>query len=195
MTPSEETTLAIYENEGALEVADPTPMYVLPFVADIFKDFPQEGTLLDIGCGDGRFVPLLPDLGIPPERYLGMDLAEAQVRFAQKRFPNHSFEAGSFYEVGECYPGRFSGLWCTSVLMHIPRSRLSEALSSLRASMQRDAVGLISTYCGNEDVLLDNGMLVTLYGVEELVAAFHEAGFYFEPYPARDMVLAGIVAL
>ena len=43
-------------------------------------------SVLDIGCGDGRFVPILTEWGITD--YTGIDISENLIRIAQTRFPH-----------------------------------------------------------------------------------------------------------
>lgn len=47
--------------------------------------------VLDIGCGNGRFIKSLDEAGVDYE-YHGIDFSENLIKQAQQQFPQHSFE-------------------------------------------------------------------------------------------------------
>jgi SAM-dependent methyltransferase len=183
-----------YEEQAKREVPDPTPLWADGFSRSIFRQR-RTGRVVDIGCGDGRFTTILADLGIRRDEYLGIDLSAEQIAFAQKLHPGHHFEVGSIYEVGSRYPRHFSGFWCAAILMLLPRERLQEALSSLRACLTVGAVGLVSTPAGSGEALSVNGFELTLYEADELQAAFTAAQFDADVGGVGHMLLASVTAI
>lgn len=49
------------------------------------------GTILDIGCGYGRFYK-------PERKYTGVDFSKEMIKKAKKRFPDGDFRVGSWYD-------------------------------------------------------------------------------------------------
>lgn len=47
-----------------------------------------EGRVLDLGCGTGLLLELLP---IPPDRYVGIDISAGMLHVARRKFPDHTF--------------------------------------------------------------------------------------------------------
>jgi SAM-dependent methyltransferase len=66
------------------------PVWVDGFSQSIFLDMPQNGEVIDVGCGIGRSISMLPDLGITC--YFGIDPAESQVAYCKKTYPQFNFE-------------------------------------------------------------------------------------------------------
>ncbi|MES2931186.1 MAG: class I SAM-dependent methyltransferase [Patescibacteria group bacterium] len=196
LTKSEKKTLRIYEKYANGGEVDSTGLWADAFSMGVFRGFPAGGRLIDIGCGSGRAVPLLRDLMIEDEGYLGIDPSPAQVRLAKELHPLHKFEVGNIYDVGKKYPAHFDGFWCSCVLMHIPRHKLPKALRSLRTCLKEGAVGLISTPRGVGNVLNTDEMLLTLLEFDELTQFFTDAGFSSRLHsPYGDMILGEIQAV
>lgn len=196
LTTRELETLAVYEKRGRQRQIDTVPIWADSFTMDIFSYLSGEGRVIDIGCGHGRFISLLDDLGIPHEGYLGVDPSPEQIGLGRELWPDHAFEVGDIYTVGERHPERFDGFWCATVLMHLPRERLDEGLVSLRGSLKKGAVGLVSTPFGEGGCVNRHGMELTLYGIEEIEEAFKKAGFLAGFHtPDFHMLLGSIIAV
>lgn len=191
----EQKNIEIYEESGRRKEIDDVEFLPYPLVVNTFARVRGKGEIIDVGCGHGRLVPILGDLGILRENYLGVDPALAQVELGRELHPNVKFEVGDFYSIGETYPARFDGFFSNFVLMHIPKNRLNEALSSLRACVKFNAVGILTTLFG-EDILYDkDGMEFVRYTGEELQEALSSAGFRSTHHrPVPEVLMLSIVA-
>lgn len=184
------------------DLAD-APVWVDSFTGRIFRNLGDDDEVVDIGCRIGRFIPLLPELGI--RRYFGIDPSEESINFCRREFsiihgPNMQFEVGEARTLGTLYPDRFSGFILAAVLMHIPRDDLQEVLKSIRRSLKEGAPGFISTpgRWGDEfDFVNRHGMELTLYTMKELNEALIAAGFgIFGLFTPDDhMILAHVIAI
>ena len=59
----------------------------------------EEMNVLDIGCGNGRFLEAVPkDLDID---YTGTDLSEQMIKCAKDRYPNHNFKQENLLDLDE----------------------------------------------------------------------------------------------
>lgn len=195
MKEEESRIHALYEDMGRKgEIDYDCVVWADTVIRHAFTSF-TGGELIDVGCGYGRFVPVLPDIGVEAEDYLGIDFSEEQVKLARRLYPRLRFEVASIYEVGNRYSSRFSGFLCTAMFMHIPRARMKDALSSLRHCLKDGAVGLLSTPEGIEGCLefrTPEGLLNTNYTEDELWSGLHDAGFDAEIFSAGGMLLACI---
>jgi len=77
----------VYEARGRLEYAEPvTPDPTLDRKFEVLNDelrrLPRANSLLDAGCGDGRYLAALPNLGPLPKRVVGVDIAESILQTA-----------------------------------------------------------------------------------------------------------------
>lgn len=75
-------------------------------------------TMLDVGCGTGRFSGVAADAGA---RVVGLDLSEAVDAAFENvgRLPNVSIVQGSIFEL-PFRPGTFDAVFCLGVLQHTP---------------------------------------------------------------------------
>jgi 2-polyprenyl-3-methyl-5-hydroxy-6-metoxy-1,4-benzoquinol methylase len=183
--------LAAYESLGRTGVVNDHPIWVDNQLRAIYANQPSDGVIVDVGCGDGRFCTILPELGIEAKRYLGIDACHSQVALAKKLRPGHRFEVCSVYDLGKRHPDRFHGFACTAMLMLLPRERLPEALVSLRKSLQMDAAGLVSTPEGKGDLRRSQGVVISLYKARELEKVFRSAGFEAAFSNVDGVMLAG----
>jgi SAM-dependent methyltransferase len=81
-------------------------------------------TVLDVGCGDGRFSDLI---GTRIERCVGVDLSERAIRFAQAFHPELEFHVMDAAELDEV----FDVVTAVQVLEHIPDEDVSRFIQTL----------------------------------------------------------------
>lgn len=192
-TEQERRMLELYERQARAGFQE-CPAVIDDFLRFTFEDFPPIGNIIDVGCGDGRYTKALSDLHISARFYLGIDPSPAQVELAQRLRPGFRFEVGSIYDLGTRYPKRFKGFICASVLMVLPRARLPEALSSLRASLRSGALGYIATMHGEGEEVGPTGLTLTRYGRKELEQYLFDAGFHTVLSVVRNLMLVGRVS-
>lgn len=172
----EQETVRVYDDRIRAGRIDSTPVWADRFSMSVFWNLPDGGEVVDVGCGTGRFVPILTDLNIPS--YLGIDPSEGNVEYCRRAYPAHNFALGSVQTLGERYPGRFSGFIMATSLMHIPRRGLRHALRSLRQSLIPGAQGMISLPLGEPLTWRhQDGVTLTLYTEAEMRRQLPVHGF------------------
>jgi SAM-dependent methyltransferase len=194
LTEEELRTIRSYEEEAKRKEIDDSPLEIDSFETRTFARMRPNGRVVDIGCGHGRVVPLLAELGIARDRYTGVDPSPAQVALGKEIFPDINFVVGDIYSLGDSHPALFDGFWCCCMLMHIPRNRLSEALLSLRRSLKQNAVGIIVTYCGEGELYSEgDDSLFVLYQKKELEEILGQSGFRSSFYNPEPRCLVGSI--
>jgi len=169
-------------------------LWVDDFTRGIYSRLPTPNRVVDVGCGSGRFIPLLEDLGI--EGYLGVEPAVEQIKVTRQTHPSYEFVEGSIYSLGATYPQAFDGFILVTVLMHIQRSRLGVALTSLRACLKVGAVGFVSTPGGGGKRMGEFGLPLTCYTEHELDVALIQHGFEItDSCIVNSMVQRGVCAV
>jgi ubiquinone/menaquinone biosynthesis C-methylase UbiE len=93
-----------------------------------FKKLLPMGKILEIGAGTGRDAAVLADAGY---EYVGSDVSEGLLKIAKERLPNLKFVTQSVYDLR--FSEKFDGFWASAVLLHIPRSRINEALQKIKS--------------------------------------------------------------
>lgn len=95
---------------------------------------PDEGRILDIGCGFGLFAAYFGQTQ-PERRIVGVDPNERRVQMARRvadavGLPNHTFVAGDARDVS--LGGSFAGAYVLDVMHHIPEADQRPLLERLR---------------------------------------------------------------
>jgi SAM-dependent methyltransferase len=177
LSAQEQGAVAFYNKKIRNGDTNETPVWVDGFSVSIFNDMPPNGEIIDVGCGIGRSISMLPDLGVT--RYFGVDPAESQVAYCKKTYPQFDFEVNEIRSVGESYPNRFNGFLLLAVLQHIPRTDIDQALHSLRCSLKNHAQGFMSFPYSDDDVreYAVEDIMCTLYTIEEVVESLERNGF------------------
>ncbi|HEU5005043.1 MAG TPA: class I SAM-dependent methyltransferase [Candidatus Saccharimonadales bacterium] len=148
LTPQEEITKQSYDSVAA-DWADTHK--TVKFWQDNFDEFFRllpSGRLLEIGCGSGRDARELIGQGYD---YVGTDISGPQLEQARKNNPGADFKQVSLYDLDFDKP--FDGFWAAAVLIHVPKSRIDEALSSITKNMKAKAIGFIAMKEGEGEEL------------------------------------------
>ena len=145
----DKTTLDYY-SKNASEVAKryeeaPSAMAKLFDVA-----FPIGGKVLDVGCGSGRDLSILTQLGY--EAY-GIEPTEKFVQIAQQTHPElvGRVKVGHLPTLGKPFGGNFDGILCCAVLMHMDELALEESIESFKLALKPHARILISVPSSRPD--------------------------------------------
>lgn len=68
-------------------------------VDDVKEFFGEPKTLLDLGCGNGRWIPVFKDWGFDLKGYTGEDVSEKLIEISKKNFPDLNFYVSSAEEL------------------------------------------------------------------------------------------------
>lgn len=110
-----------------------------------FKKYLPKGRVIEIGAGGGRDARELMKAGY---EYLGTDISKGLLKAAQENNPKAKFVLKSVYDLD--FPeNSFDGFWACAVLLHIPKSRIKEALTQLHKVTKPSGVGFISVKKGH----------------------------------------------
>lgn len=145
---------------------------------DAFYELLPEGRVLEVGCGAGRDAQELIKHGY---EYVGTDIAPNLLALARKNNTGAEFHEASLYSLDFKEP--FDGFWCAAVLIHIPKSRIDEALSAIRQNLKSRAIGFIAVKEGEGERLeskpdLNNAsFLFSYWGREEFRDVLARNGF------------------
>ncbi len=135
-------------------------------MAELAKEVWERARVLDIGCGNGRLLKVLP----PNIEYLGVDLSERLIKEAQSAFPEKRFLVGDFLSLSKKVLGKdYDFVFMIAVLHHLPTP-------SARLRFLRKA----------RDLLKQNGKLMltvwNLWKEEKHKSAIDEKGDIFVPF-------------
>lgn len=139
LLPEEKTTLQTYNKVAGIWVAKHNSENLWVVELKRFHEFIPKGVILEIGFGGGRSVGPLLACGY---QYVGADISEELVKIVRKKFPKQKFYKQSVYELS--FPKKFDGFWCAAVLLHVPKTRIDEALQRIKSVLKPGAIGFIS---------------------------------------------------
>lgn len=92
-----------------------------PEIISQAADIKDGERILDVGCGNGRFLEALAGKKI---EYLGLDSSEALLNAARRNYPERRFLTADVLRLDEISEGGFDQVFCLAVLPHIPSRQL-----------------------------------------------------------------------
>lgn len=152
LTPAELETLKTYDSYAKEWIKTHHTTNFWAEELNRFQKYLPQGKILEIGSGAGVDAKELIDRGY---RYVGTDISLGLINEAKKRNPNAKFIHQSVYELN--FPeSRFDGFWAVAILLHIPKSRIDEALQKIHFVTKPSGVGLISLKKGDGEKMIED---------------------------------------
>lgn len=103
------------------------------------KDYLSSGAIVDVGCGSGRDISYMSELGYD---CTGIDASERLLEVAKTKSSKVKFINKNLFELSELEL-TFDGFLCIATLLHIPKVKLGEALENIKSILKPEAKGLI----------------------------------------------------
>ncbi|GGX69220.1 methyltransferase [Tateyamaria omphalii] len=141
-------------------------------VLDFFiSRIPQNGLVLDLGCGVGAEAAIMVQHGL---RVDAVDASQGMVDCAQEV---HGIAArlATFDDLGSFQ--NLDGVWAHFSLLHAPRQKLPEYLKDIFNALNPNGVLYISMKCGSGEHRDGLGRFYNYYEVEELERHLQSTGF------------------
>jgi SAM-dependent methyltransferase len=110
---------------------------VVSSLSESFQDaFKARSKLLDIGSGSGRDLALLVSFG---HDCFGLDATPEFVELSQTLHPElkGKIVQGALPDFDPPFGGKFDGILCSAVLMHIPEDQLVPAAQSIKRCLKK----------------------------------------------------------
>lgn len=148
------------------------------FFQKIFRRMPENGKVLDLGCG----------YGLPFDRYIvdngynliGVDIAEKHVKGARERFPEAKFIQGDFFDQ-DFDENSFEAIVSFYAIFHIPREEHKELFEKMHGWLKENGVILVTMGPGEMDnhrgEIGGEEMVWSSYSQEKNVELIEESGF------------------
>ncbi len=106
---------------------------------ETLKSIKSEARILDIGCGPGQFLQLMPE-----EADLhGIDISEAMIREANKNVPNAQYQVGDFLKL-DFQKESFDLIYCIGAIIYFTKSEMKDVLLKIDSLLKPGATALIS---------------------------------------------------
>ena len=132
----DERTIAFYDRQAAATASRHRSLDTAPWRPRFSSAFRRGGRVLDVGCGCGRDLTLLLELGFDAhgtEPSAGMRAeAERADPVLAGRILHHALPLPDPAALG----GPFDGIVCSAVLMHVPPEEVPAAMASLRRALR-----------------------------------------------------------
>lgn len=162
LTPQEAKTLKIYDMTAEEWSVVHNTAGFWKKEMNMFKELLANGRILEIGSGGGRDAKELIALGY---EYVGTDISSALLAIAQRENLDSSFLLQSVYDLN--FSEVFDGFWTSAMLLHVPKSRIDEALQSIRNVVRDGGIGFISIKQGEGERVEEDKRFFAYYSKEE----------------------------
>lgn len=181
LTQAERETLATYNAYGAQWAREHSLEGYWEEELQLLRRYLPQGRILEIGCGVGRDAKALIDAGY---EYVGVEPSKTFLELARQHNPRARFHGANIYTLRRYRRKPFDGFWCAAVLLHIPKKRIDEALSSIRGVLRDRAVGFLAVKKGSgermETLPFGEGepkRFFTYYSFDEFQRVLSQNGF------------------
>ncbi len=129
-----ETTLHYYESNAKEFFDDTVSIDMTDLYGPFLELMPQKGTILDAGCGSGRDSKFFINQGY---KIVAFDYSPELVRLASEYIGQDilllSFENLSF-------KNEFDGVWACASMLHLPKQKMSAALTKLTRALKDNGI-------------------------------------------------------
>jgi SAM-dependent methyltransferase len=132
--PTDDPTLAYYEEQAQAFFAETVDVDMAPLYARFLAHVPSGGHILDAGCGSGRDALAFWRLGYDVTAF---EASPALALLASEHC-GLPVEFRRFQEID--WEDRFDGIWACASLLHVPMAELPEVLRRLGRALEPDGV-------------------------------------------------------
>lgn len=138
---------------------------------ELFKLFLiKEGTLAEVGCGNGRDAKWLNKNGFRVEAF---DSSKELIRIAANLFPNIHFGIANLPELNEITK-QYDNVICETVIMHLPTEQIERAIQSLQRILKSGGILYLSwRVTEGEDARHSDGRLYSAFSSEFVLKQFN----------------------
>ncbi|NCA72205.1 MAG: class I SAM-dependent methyltransferase [Sphingobacteriia bacterium] len=142
-TPTDDPTLAYYEDQAETFFAETVEVDMAPLYARFLAHVPPGGHILDAGCGSGRDALAFRSLGFAVTAFE----ASPKLALLASEHCGLPVEVLRFQEIE--WEGRFDGIWACASLLHVPMAELPEVLGRLGRALKPGGVLYVSFKYGS----------------------------------------------
>ena len=173
---SDKDTLAVYAKAAGdyadrfarIEDADVDQFSDLTAFFDLL---PDNGLVLDLGCGPGQWAAKIREAGYRVE---GMDASPEMAVLAKDRF-DLDVTVGTFEDLKT--EGQYDGIWANFSLLHAPKVEMPDHLNRINRALKPSGAFHIGSKIGEGEDRDHLGRFYSYYQAEELTALLEDAGF------------------
>lgn len=171
-----QVTREFYEDHAEEYARNTAGMYDQEWLEKFASLVRPKGRVLDVGSASGRDAAWFVSNGFEVE---GIDISSTLIEIARKAVPGASFSAMDLANL-QFPPDSFDGIWCSCVLLHIPREQAPSVITNLATTLRPSGVLYILVKEGRRE------------GLEQDARYDNATKFssYFEVDELRDMLLA-----
>lgn len=113
-------------------------------LVDITKQIPNDSSVLDVGCGNGRLLEIFGNKNID---YIGTDSSDELIKIAKKLHPEKKFEIIDALELSKLSQVDFDYVFSVAVLHHLPGQDLQiKALRQIKNKVSKDGKVVITNW-------------------------------------------------
>jgi len=122
-----------------------TRSFIWPEFEGLVKFFEKGDRVLDLGCGNGRFIDLFNQLDKKID-YHGIDNSARLIGLARQKYPKNQFKQTDGLSIP--YPdNHFDKILCIAVLHHVPSQQLrQEFLIEANRVLKKDGLLILTTW-------------------------------------------------
>lgn len=158
-------------------IADVTPLY-----DHFLKYVPENGSILDLGCGSGRDTKAFKDMGYKVDAIDGSEeLCALASQYSGIEVKCMDFESVDFTD-------RYDAIWACASLLHVESDKLPDLIERLLKALHKDGVIYMSLKYGDFEGERDGRFFLDMTEdrFHSLISSIR-GGKLIEEWPSRDV--------
>lgn len=159
-----------------------------PYIDRLLDQLPENGSVLDIGCGNGNYTKYIEDKGF---RYEGIDISEEMLNIAKKNNPHSTFKNMDMQKL-DYEDATFDGILSVYSLIHIPSAEIVETVKGFNRVLTSGGRMLLIVQKGEGEQMVDeplqekDKLFVNFFPKMQLQRYIQDAGFQVTYVDERD---------
>ncbi|WP_460272643.1 class I SAM-dependent methyltransferase [Celeribacter sp. ULVN23_4] len=167
----DDPTLSIYDAQAEAYAARNVQLFELPQAQAFADELPENGCILDLGCGPGQYAAWFAQQGFQVEAWDGSNemcaLAAQHEGVSTRQALFHELDAKQAYD----------GIWANFSLLHAERDALPDLLSRIHRALKTGGMFHIAMKLGEGAGPDQLQRYYTYYSETELEGLMQSAGF------------------
>jgi len=144
-----QVTRDFYEDHAEEYARTTAEMFDLEWLDKFASRMRPSGRILDVGSAGGRDSGWFVSHGFQVE---GIDISPALIEIAKRTVPGATFSVMDLANL-QYPPESFDGIWCSCVLLHVPRAEAPSVVASLATRLRPSGILYILVKEGNSEGL------------------------------------------
>lgn len=142
-------TLNSYESSAREYAANTESLHPHKYVQRFMQKLPEDGQVIDIGCGPGRDAKVFHEKGL---KVTGIDFSPKMIAIATSLVPQAEFHVMDIEKLN--FPNNtFDGAWASASFLHLSKKKILQVFNTIHSFLKPNGIFYLSVKKGMGETL------------------------------------------